>query len=324
MTVIEDIRCSLTPPPQWESTCNERDDLFHSSAWQSVLRRGFRCTSVYLWDGQARAGCALPIFPVGPFRVGYLGFPAGGGIGTLSAPAGIAENLNRFSFGHRIDAIRVPISAFSRPQLSTHQSVLAPETAILDLPGWSADQLSPALRRNLRKFQRSDLALRPSVEVERDAERYHRLYRGTVKRHRGRRRYGRAYFRALLELSLTSDRLRCTGAYAGEELAGFLVSASSGATVFYLHGASDPRFQKARPSDALFQDAILWAKSLGADLFDMMSSPRSQQGLIRFKEKWGGTTRQHRTCTIPVSWIGKLSLRLLALGGGNKKQSVLG
>ncbi len=249
--------------------------------------------------------------------MGYLGFPAGGGIGTLSAPASIAENLNRLPFGRRVDAIRVPISGFSKPLLSAHGSVSSPETAILDLPGWSADQLSPPLRRNLKKFERSDLELRASVDVGRDAERYYRLYRGTIERHRGRRRYSLAYFRALLELSLSSDRLRCTGAYAGRELAGFLVAASSGGTVFYLHGASDPRFQTARPSDALFRDAILWAKSVGADLFDMMSSPPSQEGLVRFKEKWGGTTRQHRTCTVPVSWIGGLTVKLLGLGGGN-------
>ncbi|HSS65596.1 MAG TPA: GNAT family N-acetyltransferase [Gammaproteobacteria bacterium] len=323
MTVVSGIHCDLTPPPEWQSTCDERGDLFHSPAWQSVLCRGFRCVSLYLWDAQARAGCALPVFPLGPFRMGYLGFPAGGGIGTLSAPASIAENLDCLSYGRRIDAIRVPISGFSRPLLSTQRSVSAPETAIVDLAGWSADRLPPPLRRNLRKFQRSDLELRPCVDARGDAERCYRLYRGTIDRHRGRRRYSRAYFRALLELSLSSDRLRCTGAYAGGELAGFLVAACSGATAFYLHGASDPRFQMARPSDALFENAILWAKGVGADLFDMMSSPPSQEGLVRFKEKWGGTTRQHRTCTVAVSRIGGLAVGLLRLGGGKKEPSVL-
>ncbi|MDH3314810.1 MAG: GNAT family N-acetyltransferase [Gammaproteobacteria bacterium] len=318
--VVDSLLISPASPRGWEQKCEECDDLFHSSAWQRVLSEGFRCSSVYLWNAQIKTGCALPVFPKGPVRIGYLGFPAGGGIGSLAAPASIVEALSGLSFGRHIDAIRVPISGFGPPALAQHRAVSVPETAIVDLPNWEAESLPSAIHRNLKKFERSELELRACDDADRDAECYHRLYLATIERHRGRRRYNRGYFRALLALSLTSDRLRCTGAYAGNKLAAFLVAASSGRTVFYLHGASHPRYTQARPSDALFQNAILWAKKIGAEQFNMMASPASQPGLVRFKEKWGGTTRQHRTCTIPVSWIWKLAAPLLGLRPRNAEQ----
>lgn len=289
-----------------------------------MLRQGFRCASVYLWDPQSQSGCALPVFPLGPFRIGYAGFPVGGGIGSLSAPARIVENLSACSFPRRIDTIRVPISGFGHPVLATHRALSVPETAIVDLRGWEAESLPSTLLRNLRKFDRSNLELKDCIDAANDAERCYRLYLRTIERHRGRRRYNRAYFRALIALSQSSSRLRCIGAYAGKELAGFLVAASSGQSVFYLHGASDPVFQKARPSDALFRHVILWAKEINAEQFNMMSSPRLQQGLVRFKEKWGGTTVQHRTCTLPVSWIGRLAAPLLNRGTDDARRSIPG
>lgn len=316
--------CSFTPPPGWEGKCGECTDLFHSSAWQDVLREGFGCSSVYLWDSQNRIGCALPVFRIGPFRVAYLGFPAGGQIGGISAPESLLEALPDLSFRQRIDAIRVPVSAFAEPTLLASRAVALPETAINDLAEWDPQKLPGAVRRDLKKFDCSGLELRLSVDVKHDSYRYHRLYLGTIRRHRGRRRYTEAYFRALIKLSRASDQLRCIGAYAGDELAGYLVAALSGDTVYYLHGATGPRFQHKRPSDALLCDAIKWAREIGALHFNMMTSPRLQPGLVFYKEKWGGETGVHRTCTLPVSWLGRLAAPLLNRGAERTEQSVPG
>ena len=321
MSVSHGPVCCDAPPGEWEQRCAETGDLFHSPAWQSVLAKAFGCTTLYLWDAESDTGCALPLFRFGPLRVGYLGFPAGGGIGSLSVPRAIAETLPRVDFSRRVDALRVPVSGFGQSALAKLPAVFQPETAILGLERWEAAALPSALRRNLKKFSRSNLDLRPIKNAASDGARLHRLYLGTIERHRGRRRYSRAYFEAVVALSRSSNVLRCTGAYAGDQLAAFIVAARSGPVVFYLHGASDPEFQQARPSDALFQDAIEWARAQGAEQFNMMASPASQRGLVRFKEKWGGTTRAHRTCTLACSWIGRLTAPLLNRGATRAEPS---
>ena len=59
--------------------------------------------------------------------------------------------------------------------------------------------------------------------------------------------------------------------------------------------------------------AIETAQRRGAEVFDLMASPAEQQPLIRFKEKWGGTTYLQRTVTIPLGWMGRLLKLLLKL-----------
>jgi len=50
----------------------------------------------------------------------------------------------------------------------------------------------------------------------------------------------------------------------------------------------------------LLNEAIEWAKAQGSESFNLMSSPQGQDSLIKYKERWGAETREHRTYTLPV------------------------
>ena len=73
--------------------------------------------------------------------------------------------------------------------------------------------------------------------------------------------------------------------------------------VHYLHGAIDYEHRKSLPNDLLIYNAILWAKENNAIAFNLMSSPRKQLSLIKYKEKWGGKTSPNITYELGTSSI---------------------
>jgi lipid II:glycine glycyltransferase (peptidoglycan interpeptide bridge formation enzyme) len=124
-----------------------------------------------------------------------------------------------------------------------------------------------------------------------------------VTRHQGTLRYNASYFRGLIQLAKEDWRLRCLLAVYDEHIIGFLVIALAGSTAYYLHGATDMTCQHYRPADLLFHEAITWAKDTGIQSFNMMASPRRQKSLIRYKEKWGCTSKPQYTYDLIISSI---------------------
>ena len=131
-------------------------------------------------------------------------------------------------------------------------------------------------------------------------------------RNRGGLRYTPAYFEALLRLSQKQPLLRCLGALVDDEVASFLVVACNGTIAYYLHGGSDMRFQTFRPADLLFARAIAWAQDQGMQSFNMMASPAAQTSLVRYKEKWGGRTKDQYTYDVPIRAFAAVMFRLAA------------
>ncbi|GAA6152314.1 hypothetical protein NBRC116587_17330 [Pseudoteredinibacter isoporae] len=97
--------------------------------------------------------------------------------------------------------------------------------------------------------------------------------------------------------------LRCTLAYADKQCIAMNISALDGGQAFYLHGGFAEGFSEWRGPDLLMFEAISWAKRIGGKSFDFMSSPSSQVGLIKYKEKWGGVSRPQYTVDVYHSRI---------------------
>ncbi|MFQ5419253.1 MAG: GNAT family N-acetyltransferase [Anaerolineae bacterium] len=297
------------PSPEWTAVCRERGSFFHIPAWQSVLSAAFGARACYGLTADDGEAVALTIFPLGPFRVAFAGFPAGGLVGGRPFTAETAVSLSKAAFPAAVHMLRLVVSPF--PELVDLPFPFAEtwETAVLDLPNWDEKRLSSAVRRNVRKAEKQGIIIVPAVSA--DAPVIFQLYRETVKRHGGSLRYNPGYFQALVKLAQETAVLRCWLAKKGEETAAFLVAAQEGDIVYYLHGAVNRIHQQARPGDLLFHRAIQWAKNQGAGQFNMMASPLSQPGLVRYKEKWGGVTARQRTYDVPVNLVGNFSMWLI-------------
>ncbi|RME33424.1 MAG: GNAT family N-acetyltransferase [Gammaproteobacteria bacterium] len=295
---------SETPPPWWEARCEERGLLLHSERWQAVLTAGLGCRPLY---AVGDAGAAVfNLFRKGPFRIAYLAHPVGG----LLEGGEPGQLLTSFMAQARPapHLLRIPCSAFGDDWTLDWEAAETPETAICDLQAWSEERLPSGLRRNIR------LSARRGCRVERLSSGHgglvYALYRASIGRHGGSLRYPPAYFSALLELAGRERRLRCLGAWVGGELAAFIVVAGHGDTCFYLHGGMLIEHAASQGPTRLFAEAIRWAREEGHATFNFMSSPPDQPSLVRYKERWGGVTRSHRTHELARSRFWKQGLRV--------------
>lgn len=292
------LECHEQAPAGWEALCAEQGSLFDSAAWQEVLSRGLGARPLYLVQGDAAA--VLNRFRAGPFVLGYLSHPAGGLLRGDTPERLVADVMRQRGAPH---LLRLPWSPFTTTDPLPWRSRAVPETAIEKLQSWREETLPAGLRRNIRKSRRAGVEVRDLGPSE--ATRVHALYRDTLERQGGSARYSLAYFRALLEFGSRDRRLRCLGAWLEGELAAFLVVARHRTAAFYLHGGMLPEKAQAQAPTRLFAEAIHWAREEGCTRFNFMSSPPGQQGLVRYKERWGGITRTHHTYEVARSpWLG--------------------
>lgn len=283
-------------PDGWDDLCNRHAAFFGTTFWQSFLESSFRCRTIFgTNDAQ---GVAITIFKAGPFEVGYLGFPAGTTVGQVIDLRALLNDFLKSNLGGKPVCVRMSPSSFSQSADLDLKCVRNPETAITDLQDWDCMSVSKKLRRDIRKAEKSGLN---PVEVSDPAQgdAIYRMYEDTVRRHQGSMRYTREYFEGLIRLSLNNERVRIIGVSTEDRLAGFAVTIRDKDTSYYLHGGTDPTLRHLCISDLLIRDVTGLAQSDGSDCFNFMASPQDQPMLVRFKEKWGATTRQLKTYTLP-------------------------
>lgn len=281
------------PPLHWNELCRNHGDLFNTPEWHKVLSEGFGSRSLYGWDEASSTGVSITVFKAGPFRIGYLGFPVGGTMGNGTMSPDVILGLKDAHFPIGLHCIRTPLSAFASNIDLPLPFQMVPETTIENLQEWWPESDSK-LYRDIKKARHSLLRVADATDPLQGGAIFS-LYRDTVGRQRGNMRYTLNYFSELIKLAKTNSRLRCLLAIKDDIVAGFLVVACHHRSAYYLHAGTQESFKQLCPSDLLLYEAITWAKEQGMERFNMMASPPNQVSLIRYKEKWGGITRQQRT-----------------------------
>ncbi|MDM8561057.1 GNAT family N-acetyltransferase [Candidatus Parabeggiatoa sp. HSG14] len=286
------------PPSHWHELCVSEGNLFHSLEWQTVLKKAFNSQTLYGWNAETETGVAITIFKVGPFRIGYVGFPVGGILGKQPLDNESLMALSKAPLPIALHFLRLPTSAFDDNGMVVNlDSITTPETAIVDLQKWQLSQL-PKLNRDIKKANRSGLKVIDALSSH--GKICYHLYKDTIRRHDGNLRYNLNYFNALIELSHTQTNLRCLLAFLDDEIAGFIIIALHGKTAYYLHGAMNQSLRRYCASDRLLHEAIVWARKKGMNCFNLMASPSNQVSLIRYKEKWGGITKEQKVYELPI------------------------
>ena len=286
-------------PPQWDVVCQSGGALFHSRQWQALLEHSFACQTLYGWNADTESGAAITVFRAGPFKVGYLGFPVGGMVGN-AIPDG--TSILAWRHGPRTElptCIRIAESAFARPMNLPLPHEPNPETAIRNLQDWDLSSVSKNLRRDVKKARRSNLSITPPKDAAEGSALF-RIYRATVKNHGGALRYNEDYFSGLIKLAYHKSGLRILVARHQGNVAGFVIVGIHGKSSYYLHGGTDVAYRQYSPADLLLSEAIQLARDTGSECFNLMSSPNDQPSLVKYKEKWGGETRQHKTYTLAI------------------------
>jgi Acetyltransferase (GNAT) domain len=280
------------PPERWQAMCARYDSLFASTEWQELLHHAFNIRSFYVLAEEEEWSFALQVFRAGPFRAGYINFPLGGTLGGhLPHPSCITSLGQHLSSGVQLMNLICP--AFIQEEATyTGTPVMLPETAITDLANYRLLD-KKKLRRDVKRARQFGTRISENPGLN-NAQALYTLYKDTIARHQGKIRYNVQYFQELIRLSHQSNSVHILTASLDLQMIGFLVLVRHNNWAYYLHGATDRAYAKYGVSDLLIASAIELAQTQGLAAFNMMASPAEQLSLVKYKEKWGATTRQQK------------------------------
>lgn len=91
-----------------------------------------------------------------------------------------------------------------------------------------------------------------------------------------------------------------------QQILGFALSFIDSQTVYYWEGASSDAQAGLRPSDALFSDIFTMAADRGIGQVNLGASPPGAEGLVHFKQAWGGQPQEYRSYIRRSGWMNLL------------------
>jgi lipid II:glycine glycyltransferase (peptidoglycan interpeptide bridge formation enzyme) len=146
-------------------------------------------------------------------------------------------------------------------------------------------RFTSATRRNLRKADKNQLTFERRVDAE-SMETFYRLHVLTRKK-LGVPVQARTFFQRLTERVIGHDLGFVGLVRKGSDAIAAAVFLTYGQTMTYKYGASRPDTVDLRPNDYLISNAIRLATEEGCPRFDFGISRLADDGLRRFKRKWG-------------------------------------
>jgi len=293
-------------PAAWDALVAESDTatVFHTSAWARLWIAewpGARWEAIVLPDEAGYAGALGLIIHDGPLGRRVLGMP----YGTYSGPIvrrghpdpssvrrllleGYAQlvrhawvMLSELTWyeGHR-DELPADLTAMEG---STHVRPLGPDFEALF-------RLLPLnIRSRVQQAEGHGLVIRPVTDA-RGVRAYHALAVRTVRRLGGLPKPLSLYqriFRSLVPLGLARYDLV---EQQGQPIAGSLHFTYRGRAINWLT-VSDDRKWDLRPNHLIIARLMRDLCETGYHEYNLGGSPPNAEGLVRFKESWGGTRR---------------------------------
>lgn len=144
------------------------------------------------------------------------------------------------------------------------------------------------IKRDLRIGAKSETKIVP-VRSDSDIDAFYRLYHLTERRH-GRRRplYRRGFFKALADVMADSNLLYWPSLEIDGKTVASQINFIHGNTLVNWRVVSDYERRRYKPSQLLLYDAIEKAAAMGVTRINLGASPPEAEGLIAYKERWGG------------------------------------
>ena len=291
---------------RWEQFVVSRPDAlpYHHPSWSQVLRETFQYSPAALGcsDGTGRLSGILPLFEKRSLlaRSHLSSLPHTPAAGPL---ADDGESLQALlsAAASRVDQsgvrwLQVRMQDSSLDGLADGFSRLDWESAyILDLPDdpeqlrFASSRDRSAILRAVRKASRSGVTVREASSRE-DAVRWYNLYLATMRAHAAPPRPFR-FFQKMWEILAPQGRLRLLLAERKADGRTHLLAGSifllHGHTVIYAFNGRDQSQLEFRPNDAIHWTAITEACNAGFVRYDFGEVTSGNDGLARYKEKWG-------------------------------------
>ena len=305
---------------RWELLAAE-GSFFHTHYWADVCVKGLMpgASAVFLcgFEGDSLVA-GMPAIIKKKFGMRAFHSMPFGTYGEVILAAGSAPEAKTEFYRHleeyfkRSSFSRVNITDFAGRFADWDESSLTKDscfTHIISLNG--REPYRPPDKKiegHIRTGQRAGTRI-VQIETPGQIDSFYRLFRMTEQRH-GRQKplYAKKFFLGLLEVLGGSKKLIWPGMMANGDLVGSCINFVHADTLFNWQTVSDYEMRHFKPNHILLNETILEGISAGVSKINLGASPQYSQGLIDYKERWGGMRVDYDIYT-STSWIRKLLRR---------------
>jgi len=286
-------RSAGTPAPVSLMETIPGASVFHTNAWQRVIKSTYGHEIIHLVETTDRGPIAAPLAVVDSPFLGrrLVSFPFSDYVPFL----GQGPDVSRILFdracrlgrerGCRYLEIRGPVSnADAVPFVQFHRHELRLSTSLHSV--WKG--LSSGNRRAIRRARTSGVAVE-FFQSRQAVRAYYRLHCKTRKR-QGTPPQSYKFFEAIAAELISPGNgfvALAKSARAGDPIAG-AVFLTHGESAVFKFGASDKRFQSLRPNNLIMWQAMEELVRKGFATLDLGRTAMDNPGLRQFKRSWGG------------------------------------
>ncbi|MDQ3698045.1 MAG: GNAT family N-acetyltransferase [Gemmatimonadota bacterium] len=281
--------------------------IFHSPEWLAVLRDtyGHTCDYWVAWEGDSIAG-VFPVLVVRAPALGTkmvaLGYQMDSGLPLADCAVVAAELVGHAAAEARRAGVKYievrslsPAPMLERLGFTPVDSGLV--TTVVRLDGIELRTIRRGHRRTIRYAEEQGVTVRESRSLA-DLYLFQRLYLASG-RAIGAPQAGRRYFESLHRHAAANYRLYL--ASAGGRVLGGMVTVGDERVTYARHAAyGSPEAMALHVGTVLCWRGIHDAAAEGVERFNCGISWERDNGLIQWKEGWGGETVPVRLYTLPV------------------------
>ena len=165
-------------------------------------------------------------------------------------------------------------------------------THVLDLSKYRDDPVHKT-KRGAIQAEKKGVKVEPLSSVEKIRHCYNLVLERDKRHGLKRSKFPLGLYENIWNILKSVEELRWSVAKVEERLIAFQINFVFKDTIYYWEGASLSEALNLRPNDALFSDTIQWGIAQGYRYLNLGGSPEKAEGLVRFKEAWGGERKDY-------------------------------
>jgi len=131
------------------------------------------------------------------------------------------------------------------------------------------------------------------IQDEKEARICYGLYLQTCQRHRISPKYAELFYLNIFNLGREADWLVWWVAEFDNKLLGYQINFRFKDQFYLWDAGSDPEYLNLRGNDLLMGESLRFCNEKGISTFNLGGSPPGAEGLVHFKEQWGGSKKEY-------------------------------
>ena len=270
--------------------------IYYTPAFRRYLLAvaGGQCHSRVAFDDGRVAGILPMLVKDGPFGPVLNSLPFFGSNGGVLAASPAAESALMAEYDRQAAAATVatwishPFMDTTAPRHDLTDERIAQWT-MLPADGSLPNEIESSARRNIQKAEAAGVSVRETADALSFLETTHRENMGAI----GGRAKPAAFFSQLSTMTYGRDWRLHVAEHDGAPLAA-LLTFEAATTVEYVMPVVVDRARSLQPTALIIATAMAGAAARGFTRWNWGGTWLSQEGVYRFKKKWGASERRYR------------------------------